>query len=172
MPALHICPLHAVERVVARTSASHLLTVINRETIPRTPPGIAPERHLKLGLHDITAPMAGLIHPNADHIGEIIDFARAWDRRAPMVVHCWAGISRSTAAAFITLCTLNPDASEAAIASELRARSHTAMPNALMIALADAALGRGGRMVEAIEGIGDGAPAMEGKPFAIAAFVR
>ena len=172
MPALHVCPLHAVDRLVAHTSASHLLTVINRETIPQTPPGIAPGRHLKLGLHDITGPSPGLIHPNAAHIDDIIGFARAWDRRSPMVVHCWAGISRSTAAAFITLCTLNPDASEAAIASELRARSRTATPNALMIELADAALGRGGRMVDAIEAIGYGAPAMEGKPFVIPAFVR
>ena len=58
-----------------------------------------------------------------------------------MVVHCWAGISRSTAAAFISLCAINPDAPEELIAARLREASPTAYPNRLMVRLADAALG-------------------------------
>jgi predicted protein tyrosine phosphatase len=163
MPTIHVCPLHAVTEVVMSTGAGHLLSVINRETIPATPSGVA--RHLRLGFHDITIPQPGLIHPNAEHVEEILEFAWSWDRRSPMVVHCWAGISRSTAAAFITMCALNPEAEEAAIARMIRARSPTATPNALMVELADVALRRRGRMVSAIEEIGPGELAMEGQPF-------
>jgi len=84
-------------------------------------------------------------------------------------VHCWAGISRSTAAAYTALCAINPEASEALIATRLREASPTAYPNRLMIRLADAALGRRGRMVAAIEGIGRGVVAGEAAPFSLPA---
>ena len=86
-----------------------------------------------------------------------------------MVVHCWAGISRSTAAAFAALCAINPGVDEELIARRLREASPTAYPNRLMIRLADAALGRRGRMVEAIEGIGRGVVALEAVPFSLRA---
>lgn len=165
MPVIHVCPLHAVRDVVAGTGAAHLLTVINRETIPVTPAGIAEGRHLKLGFHDITQPQQGLIHPQEDHIAEILEFASSWDRRSPMVVHCWAGISRSTAAAFMTICALNPHAREDDVARRLRDTSPTATPNALMVEIADRALARNGRMIAAIDAIGQGEFAMEGQPF-------
>ena len=81
-----------------------------------------------------------------------------------MVVHCWAGISRSTAAAFISLCAINPDAPEELIAQRLREASPTAYPNRLMVRLADEALARRGRMIKAIERIGRGEPAYRGDP--------
>ncbi len=86
-----------------------------------------------------------------------------------MVVHCWAGISRSTAAAYTALCTINPDAPEELIAMRLREASPTAYPNRLIIRLADAALGRKGRMVRAVESIGRGVPAGEAVPFSLPA---
>ena len=86
-----------------------------------------------------------------------------------MVVHCWAGISRSTAAAYTALCAINPDVSEELIALRLREASPTAYPNRLIIRLADDALGRRGRMVRAIEGIGRGVIATEAVPFSLRA---
>ena len=70
----------------------------------------------------------------------LVKFARDWDRKAPLLIHCWAGISRSTAAAFITLCALNPDIEELELARALRRASPTAYPNRLLVALADEAL--------------------------------
>jgi predicted protein tyrosine phosphatase len=95
----------------------------------------------------------------------LVRFALNWDRQAPLLIHCWAGISRSTAAAFIMLCALNPDVPERLVARRLREASVTASPNRLLVRLADARLNRCGRMVTAIEQIGPGQMAPEGQPF-------
>lgn len=164
---VHVCSLEIMPQLVVETGARHLITVINQMSIPPTPAVVPPERHLRLAMNDITMPQDGLVHPNNDHIEALIAFARAWDRQGPLVVHCWAGISRSTAAAFIALCALNQPGTERRYAQALRAASPTATPNALMVELADNALGANGRMIAAIEEIGVGAMAMAGTPFVL-----
>ena len=95
----------------------------------------------------------------------LINFVRAWDRANPLVVHCYAGISRSTAGAFVAACALNPHRDELAIARELRRASPTATPNPRIVAIADRMLGRDGRMSAAIDPIGRGMMASEALPF-------
>ena len=82
-----------------------------------------------------------------------------------MVVHCFAGISRSTAAAYAAACALNPARDEMEIARAIRDASATAMPNARIVAIADRMLERDGRMVRAVEALGRGLEAPEGHPF-------
>jgi predicted protein tyrosine phosphatase len=86
-----------------------------------------------------------------------------------MVVHCWAGISRSTATAFAIACERNPHADEHAIAQALRRASPTALPNRRIVALADDILDRRGRMLDAVEAMGGNGYAVEGVPFDLAA---
>jgi predicted protein tyrosine phosphatase len=81
------------------------------------------------------------------------------------LIHCWAGISRSTASAFAALCILRPSADEIELAQELRAASPSATPNRLITTQVDRLLGRKGRMLKAVEQIGRGANAYEGSPF-------
>jgi len=166
---IHVCPLNAVDRLIAEHGPSHVVTLINWELMIETPAGIAPENHLKLGMNDIAAPADGFIAPGDRHIADLLRFTLAWDRRQPMLIHCWAGISRSTAAAFVALCALNPDADELAVARRLRGASPEATPNARIVALGDGALGRQGRMVEAIAAIGRGELAIAGRPFVLPA---
>jgi predicted protein tyrosine phosphatase len=167
--AIHVCPLSAVPDTVARSNALHLLTWLQDEIVVETPRLILPERHIRFHIHDISEPLPGYVQPGREHIDQLIEFALDWGGRGPIVVHCWAGISRSTAAAYTALCAINPEASEALIATRLRQASPTAYPNRLMIRLADTALGRDGRMVRAVEAIGRGVPAGEAEPFSIAA---
>ncbi len=82
-----------------------------------------------------------------------------------MVVHCYAGISRSTAAAYTAACVLNPERSELEIAQAIRGASRTAQPNAAIVSIADRLLKRDGRMVRAVEAIGPAQFAEEGVPF-------
>jgi predicted protein tyrosine phosphatase len=166
---IHVCPLSAVPHVVASCEASHLVSCLRDEVLVETPLAIKPGNHVRLHIDDIVLPMAGYVAPDAQHVTQLIDFAALWDRQGPMVIHCWAGISRSTAAAFITLCALNPDTPEDFIAQLLREASPTAFPNRLMIRLGDAALGRAGRMREAVETIGRGEMASEAVPFSLPA---
>ncbi|MEJ1157834.1 tyrosine phosphatase family protein [Prosthecomicrobium sp. N25] len=168
MSAIHVCSLARVALTVEETGASHLATLINAGTPVARPARIPADNHLFLGFNDITEPTEGLIPPGEEHVRRLIRFVRDWDRSDPMVIHCWAGISRSTAGAFIAACTLMPDADEEALAREIRARSPSATPNLRLVRLADPILGRGGRMVEAIEAIGRGRDAFEGDPFSLA----
>src|SRR5690606_18169478 len=113
------------------------------------------------------AEMEGFNAPAEHHVRRLIDFVTRWPRKAPLVVHCWAGISRSSAGAFITACALNPRRSEETIAWAIRDASPTATPNARLVALADRVLGRRGRMIAAVEAIGRGVACEEGVPFRI-----
>ena len=101
------------------------------------------------------------------HVGDLLRFVRAWDRANPLVVHCYAGISRSTAGAFVTACALNPHRDEIAIARQIRAASPIASPNRLIVGLADKALGRDGRMLRALDEMGPGSMTVEGRPFRV-----
>jgi predicted protein tyrosine phosphatase len=167
MPRLHVCSLARIGDTVTRTGARSLVTLLSPGTAVERPDGIAPERHLYLAISDIVAPTPGQTLPESAHLDELIGFVKSWDRAEPMVIHCYAGVSRSTAAAFIAACALAPKRDEREVARALRAASPTATPNPRLVALADERLERNGRMTEAIAGIGRGEECFEGAPFAL-----
>jgi predicted protein tyrosine phosphatase len=162
---IHVCSLARLPATVEETGARHIVTLINDQTKVVRPQSVAIDDHLFLGMHDIPAEMEGYNAPAQAHVHKLISFVQRWPRRAPLVVHCWAGVSRSTAGAFITACVLNPQRSEERIARTIRDASATASPNVRLVALADAILGREGRMIAAVEAIGRGAECYEGTPF-------
>ena len=162
---IHVCSLARVYDTIDETGARHLVTLLRLVDRVQRPSRIAPENHLVLPVDDITLPAEGYTAPGEEHVKRLIDFVGQWDRAAPMVVHCFAGISRSTAGAFVAACTLNPDRDEQQIAWEIRRASRTAQPNARIVGIADRLLKRDGRMVRAIETIGPGVMATEGHPF-------
>jgi predicted protein tyrosine phosphatase len=162
---LIVTPLSRLPRVIASRAPSHLITLLSPEELIPTPAGFAPERHLRLGVHDIDAPQPGFIAPDAAMVEQALAFAEGWDASAPMVVHCWAGISRSTATAFAIACARNPHADELKIALCMRRASPGAFPNRRIVALADDILDRRGRMLEAVEAMGGNGFIAENVPF-------
>lgn len=162
---IHVCSLARLHDTVGETRARHVVTLIKDISLVRRPESISAENHLLLDMDDIVDVMDGFVHPTEQHVETLIDFVTRWDRSAPIVVHCYAGISRSTAGAFITACALNPARDEAGIARLIRDASPTAIPNMRLVTLADAILGRQGRMVKAIQAIGPGLSSYEGVPF-------
>lgn len=166
-PMIHVCPLADVERIAAEIQPRRLLSLLAPTMQPVRPNGLTAAQHLHLTFHDIVEPRDGLLHPTEQQVGEIIAFARAWNHAGPMLVHCWAGVSRSTAAAYIMLCALNDAGLEREFALLLRQDSPTATPNRLMVAHADRLLDRGGRMIYCIDQIGTGAFTDVGQPFAM-----
>jgi predicted protein tyrosine phosphatase len=167
MPRLHVCSLARLSETVRTTGARSLVTLLNIETLVARPAEIDPQRHLYIRIGDITEPLDGHVLPAEEHVEQVIAFARAWDRNEPLVIHCHAGVSRSTAAAFIIACTLAPSRAETEIADAIRRASHTATPNRRIVAIADAMLKRNGRRMAAIERIGRGSDCYEGVPFVL-----
>ena len=162
---IHVCSLARLHDTVRETGARHVVTLIKDVSLVHRPATITAENHLLLDMDDINDHIEGYVVPAEEHVGELLRFVRAWDRANPLVVHCYAGISRSTAGAFVTACALNPRRDELTIARALRAASHTATPNLRIVWLADQMLGRGGRMVRAIDAIGPGMAAYASEPF-------
>jgi predicted protein tyrosine phosphatase len=166
-----VCPLSRAPEIARDKKPSHVVSLLD----PGTPfPLLAydDERHLRLNIHDIEIEAEGLDACSDARMRTILDFVGGWPREQPILIHCYAGISRSTATAYITACAHNPNMDEEEIALALREASPTASPNRRFVALADAELGRAGRMTRAIEKIGRG-PAWyeigEAAPFSLSA---
>jgi predicted protein tyrosine phosphatase len=162
---IHVCSLARLHATVAETGARHVVTLLKDTDRVERPATIAATNHLILGMDDIAEPMDGYVLPGNHHVESLIAFVRRWERDRPLVVHCYAGISRSTAGAFVAACALNPQRDEASIAWAIRSASPTATPNPRIVAIADRLLDRNGRMVAAVTAIGRGEMAYEGHPF-------
>lgn len=158
-----VCPLDAAVEACQTHAATHVISLL-------APPAAAPQfagpaTRLHLSFNDIVEPKAGLIAPDAQHIDQLLSFLGSWDRRSPLLIHCWAGVSRSTAVGYIAATLRDGPGSEVPLAERLRQRAPFATPNRLIVALADARLGRSGAMTSAIREIGRGAETDQGALF-------
>ena len=153
---IHVCSLSKMHDVVADTGAEHVVTLIRDTSRVTRPRGILEENHLILSIDDIEDELDGMVAPAEKHVAELLTFVERWKREKPIVVHCFAGISRSTAAAFITACAIQPERDEREIARAIRTASITAQPNPRIVRFGDNLLKRDGRMVEAVRSIGKG----------------
>jgi predicted protein tyrosine phosphatase len=166
MPRIHVCALNHIDATAQAIGARSMVTLINPDYPVERPAVIAAHRHHRVDISDITEPLEGHVAPGAHHVERFLEFVQDWDRREPMLIHCYAGVSRSTAAAFIAVCALAPERNENETARLLRRLSPTATPNLLLVRHADLLLRRDQRMVEAIKAIGRGEECAEGVPFA------
>ncbi|MBS0295736.1 MAG: protein tyrosine phosphatase [Proteobacteria bacterium] len=183
MTKIIVCPLAHVEETVREHRPDRILTLLN----PRDcsvygsdwtmvdayvealkAEDLSPEEHLQIGVYDITEPAEGQTVPDETHVRQVLDFARRWDGEQTVLVHCFAGISRSTASAFILACEKNPHVEEREIAKRIRERSPTAFPNPLIVSIADEMMGRRGRMADAVNAMGLSQPG-KAAPFHIEA---
>ncbi|OYU88638.1 MAG: protein tyrosine phosphatase [Bradyrhizobiaceae bacterium PARB1] len=161
---IHVSSLSGLPALAASLERFDLLTLLSPSGEPRDWSGIARGRHVQLSFHDIVELTPDLIAPDEIVMRAVLDFGRGAVEDRALLIHCWAGISRSSAAAYAIACDRNPGY-EADIADELRRRSPFVTPNKLMVKLADDMLGRDGRMSEAIARIGRGAETAEGQPY-------
>lgn len=161
---LIVSPLHHVASLVATWQPSHLISLASPGH-DQTPLDDEPPCRLDLRFNDIAEPQPGLAPPSAQHAADLLAFADTWDGARPLLVHCWAGISRSTAAAYAIACARSKPGDEQDWAERLRRAAPAATPNPLLVALADRRLNRGGAMIRAIAAIGRGAEASWGEPF-------
>jgi len=154
MPRLLVAPLSSLADALDAHAPSHLISLLSPEHMIETPTGFPSAMHLKLGINDIVDPLVGTAPPAREHVDELLAFARGWDGKQPLLIHCWAGISRSMASAFAILCDRLEPGREIQIARAMRTRAPHAQPNRLLVRHADEALERGGRMVLALNSMG------------------
>lgn len=162
-----VCGLRHAQEQIDHHKAASVIGILGPETTHPTYRGIAEAKHLKLTFNDINEEAVGMQAASADDVDRLLSFITAWDKKAPLLIHCWAGISRSTASAFAALCLLQPQEDELKLAQILRAASPSATPNRLITKHVDDRLGRKGRMSHAVESIGRGVNAYEGTPFVL-----
>lgn len=171
MPRIMVTPLAIIDATIRSHGPSHLLTLLGPDYMIAHHRAFDPQRHLRIQVNDIAAPLHGQTEPRAPHADAVLRFVDTWDRKAPMLIHCWAGISRSTASMFMALCKLNPEVDELAILRRMRKLAPHIAPNRLLVAHADDLLNRNGRMVDALDEIGPAIAASTGFLFELPAAI-
>ncbi len=164
---LVVCTRRQLPETVTKHSACHVLALGSAAEGPPTGLNGAVGRWTERVFNDIAEPRGRLIMPSVDDVAAILEAGRAAsEARQPLIVCCFAGVSRSTAAAYAIACDRHGPGSEDRLAWALRSMSPEATPNPAVIALADGRLGRKGAMIGAIAAMGRGAECEEGRSFA------
>ncbi|MCM2291992.1 tyrosine phosphatase family protein [Allorhizobium sp. BGMRC 0089] len=163
-----VSPLARIAEMAVRHKAREMVSLMAERQDFHRPAVISSDRHLTLTMNDISFRGTGdLIAPQEAHVTALIDFVRGWDQSAPLLIHCWMGVSRSPAAALIACLALHPDQEDDALADRLRQASPFATPNRMLIEIADHLLERQGRLIKAVARLGRGADADGNAPFVL-----
>lgn len=148
--AIHVCSLNQLRKHAKRFEATHVVTLLEMCAKARTPSRVHPHNHLRLTFDDVEDPR----HPYAPqrrHIDSLLAFGRTLPEGARVIVHCQAGQCRSTAGA-LALMVQAAGLEHAQMAMDaIIAQRPSAMPNPLVVQLADDALGASGRLLAVSE---------------------
>ncbi len=165
MPVIAVSSLSKIAETAVRMKSREMITLLSEGQQFHRPAVIDAARHLILGVNDIAEEQDGLVAPQEMHVRKVIDFAQSWDQSAPLLVHCWFGVSRSPAAALIAALAVKPQLDDGELVARLRAASPQASPNMRLVAIGDRLLGRNGRLLEGVHAIARGAEYEGEKPF-------
>ena len=145
---LDICDLNTV-RSLDLSQYSGVITIEEPDTEDPFRIDVVPQ--LVLQFHDIDMTMLGYVEPESEHVQQALAFAREID--GPLLVHCRAGVSRSTAIALAIAADRLGAGNERQACVWLRQTYPQAQPNRLVVFLADGVLGRGQALIKAVTGI-------------------
>ena len=108
-------------------------------------------RRLELRFHDVIEAGPGWIAPERLDVEQLLSFGRDLTeaRGTHLLVHCHAGVSRSTAAATLILAQARPDRPAEKVLQAVVLQRAQAWPNLRILELGDALLDRRGEIVGA-----------------------
>jgi predicted protein tyrosine phosphatase len=156
MSVLTVCGIDELPQQRDR-AVTHVLSVLDPDwPEPEAFEAYAPHHRTVLRFHDVIDPAPDRILPQRTHVEDILRFgaALAGPGAEPMqghlLIHCHAGVSRSTAAMATLLAQARPDEDEDRLFLRLVQIRPQAWPNSVMIGLADALLERQGRLLAAL----------------------
>jgi predicted protein tyrosine phosphatase len=137
---------------------SHVLSILDPGwPVPEAFGSFGEHEKLELRFHDIVEDEPGKIAPNQGHVDALLAFGRSLDREpaaaAHLLVHCHAGISRSSAAMGLLIAQAMPEQPGEAIFAHLLAIRPKIWPNLRIVEMGDGALGRNGDLVAALPAI-------------------
>ncbi len=153
--AVTICGLEELS-CHAAAGVTHVLSILDPGwPVPDAFGGFAAHEKLELRFHDIIEPQPGSVMPGPRDIARLLAFGRGLDRQpaAHLLVHCHAGISRSSAALALLMAQAAPATPADAIFAEILQIRPKIWPNLRILELGDAALGRDGALIEAAKTI-------------------
>ena len=130
---------------------SHVLSILDPDwPVPEAFGAFGEHEKLELRFHDLIEERPGQIAPGEQHVAALLAFGRDLAGEAPaeahLLVHCHAGVSRSTAAMALILAQALPRRSAAEILAEVFRIRGKAWPNLRILEMGDAMLGRGGTL--------------------------
>ncbi len=153
---LTICGLEELESHSAR-AVTHVLSILDPEwPDPEAFAAYDPHHRTILRFHDAIEPGRNVVLPQIGHVEAILGFGRALGHDADerqdghLLIHCHAGISRSTAAMAMILAQAHPGEDDDRLFRRLAEIRPQAWPNSMMIGFADDLLRRHGRMTAAL----------------------
>lgn len=149
---LTICGVEELDGF-AKVGVSHVLSILDpADPEPPVFGRFRPHRRTSLRFHDVVVPVDGHQLPVEADVERILEFGRDVASSDPLhlLVHCYAGVSRSTAASLILMAQANPGR-EAELFAELIEVRPRAWPNSRMVGFADDLLGCNGRLKAALQ---------------------
>jgi predicted protein tyrosine phosphatase len=147
---LTVCGLHELDGA-NDPHATHVLSILDPGMPqPATFASWPAHARLELRFDDVIEDAPGFQPPTADHVAQVLAFGRSLqaERDGHLLVHCYAGISRSSASMYLMLAQARPDRAPAELLAEVARIRPQIWPNLRMVELGDAALGRHGAVVE------------------------
>lgn len=147
-----ICGIPEIEAHSA-AGITHILSIHDPDLAdPPEFAGFPPHRRLALRFHDIIEPQPDRVAPVRADVERLLEFGRelADAQRGHLLIHCHAGVSRSTAAAALILAQAAPERPAREVFEAIVRIRPRAWPNLRMLEFGDDILGRGGDIVAAV----------------------
>jgi predicted protein tyrosine phosphatase len=134
--------------------ASHVLSILDPGwPVPDAFGAYGEHARLELRFHDVVETVSGMVSPDKKHVSQLLAFGHALtaERRsdAHLLVHCHAGVSRSTASMALILAQALPQVPAARILAHVVSIRPQAWPNLRILEIGDVLLARGGDLIAA-----------------------
>jgi predicted protein tyrosine phosphatase len=136
---IHVLSHAEAEDFLANSTGEYDVLFVAAEPVPAVEETLQARSRemLRLYFHDAVDPWPDVKLPTSDHVSRALDWANGRaDGRAELIVTCAAGISRSSALAYLLWCRAMPPAEAV---RQLNQDRH--MPNELVVRLGAEALG-------------------------------
>jgi predicted protein tyrosine phosphatase len=151
--AITVCGIDELHGYCA-AGASHVLSILDpKRPVPEAFGIFGEHKKLELRFDDIIDETEGKRQPNLEDVERILEFGRDLLNKPGsdphLLVHCHAGISRSTASMALLIAQAMPQLPASDVMAMVHNIREKAWPNLRLIELGDARLQRGGSLVRA-----------------------